>query len=201
MRLRASRASARGRVRLRRSPGGAPSLRVGGDGNPLRPCWRNLRPGPTGSAGLGAAGVVTVSGVLEGVLREDLPLPGLLGGVVGRLAPLLLRRRTHPLAVVAPFGVTAVVDIGLIASDAPALDMYTMVYSCCCPTHSSGGVPAERPVAGLAIILVPATMSFFVMLDRGGRRDRRGRGPDVRLCPGLGRAVPSTAPGSGGWSR
>jgi hypothetical protein len=45
--------------------------------------------------------VVTVSGVLEGVLREDLPLPGLSVVLALGLAPLLLWRRTHPLAVVA----------------------------------------------------------------------------------------------------
>jgi hypothetical protein len=68
--------------------------------------------------------VVTVSGVLEGVLREDLPLPGLSVVLSVGLAPLLLWRRTHPLAVVATaFGAVAVVDIGLIASDAPALDI------------------------------------------------------------------------------
>ena len=45
------------------------------------------------------------------------------------LAPTLLWRRTHPFAVVAvAFGVSVVVDIGLIVADAPALEMYTMIY-------------------------------------------------------------------------
>jgi signal transduction histidine kinase len=107
--------------------------------------------------------VVTVSGVLEGVLREDLPLPGLSVVLTVGLAPLLLWRRTHPLAVVAiAFGVTAVVDIGLIASDAPALDMYTMVYLLLLPYSLFRWGSGREAVAGVAIILVPATMALVV---------------------------------------
>ncbi len=104
--------------------------------------------------------VVTVSAVLEGVLREDLPLPGLSVALTVGLAPLLLWRRTHPLAVVATaFGVTAVVDIGLIAADAPALDMNTMVYFLVFPYSLFRWGSGREAVAGLAIILVPATMA------------------------------------------
>lgn len=107
--------------------------------------------------------VVTVSGVLEGVLREDLPLPGLSVVLTVGLAPLLLWRRTHPLAVVATaFGVIAVVDIGLIVFDAPAHDMYTMVYFLVLPYSLFRWGSGREAVAGLAIILVPATMSFSV---------------------------------------
>ncbi|WP_107766938.1 sensor histidine kinase [Nocardioides terrigena] len=107
--------------------------------------------------------VVTVSGVLEGVLREDMPLRGLSVVLAVGLAPLLLWRRTHPLAVVATaFGVTAVVDIGLIASDAPALDMYTMVYLLLLPYSLFRWGSGREAVAGLAIILVPAVMSLVV---------------------------------------
>lgn len=107
--------------------------------------------------------VVTVSGVLEGVLRQDLPLPGLSVVMTLGLAPLLLWRRTHPLAVVAAtFGVTAVVDIGLVVSDAPALDAYTMIYFLLLPYSLFRWGSGREAVAGLAIILVPATMSFVV---------------------------------------
>lgn len=107
--------------------------------------------------------VVTVSGVLEGVLREDLPLPVLSVVLTVGMAPLLLWRRTHPLAVVATaFGVVAVVDIGLIVSDAPALDMYTMVYFLLLPYSLFRWGSGREAVAGLAIILVPATVSLFV---------------------------------------
>ena len=106
---------------------------------------------------------VTVSAVLEWVLREDLPLPGLSVVLTVGLAPLLLWRRTHPLPVVAiAFGVTTVVDIGLVASDAPALDMYTMVYFLLLPYSLFRWGSGREAVAGLVIILVPATMSLVV---------------------------------------
>ena len=116
------------------------------------------------------------------------------------LAPVLLWRRTHPFAVVATaFGVTAVVDIVLVAADAPALDVNTMVYFLrASPTPSSGGAPGERRWRVWRSSLVAATIGARRQLDRGGRRDRRGRRPDVRLRPGLGGAFPATAPGSGG---
>ena len=107
--------------------------------------------------------VVAVSGVLEGVLREDLPLPGLSVVLTLGLAPLLLWRRTHPLAVVATvFGVIAVVDIGLMAADAPALDVYTMLYFMLLPYSLFRWGSGREAVAGLAIILVPATMALLV---------------------------------------
>ncbi|KRF34181.1 sensor histidine kinase [Nocardioides sp. Soil805] len=107
--------------------------------------------------------VVTVSAVLEGVLREDLPLPGLSLALAVGLAPLLLWRRTHPLAVAATaFGVTAAVDIALLASDAPALDMNTMVYLLLLPYSLFRWGSGREAAAGLAIITVPATMALVV---------------------------------------
>ena len=107
--------------------------------------------------------LVTVSGVLEVVLREDMPLPGLSVVLAVGLAPLLLWRRTHPLAAVATaFGVVAVVDIVLIASDAPPLDVYTMVYFLLLPYALFRWGSGREAVAGLAIILFAATMGFIV---------------------------------------
>ena len=106
---------------------------------------------------------MTVSGVLEVVLREDMPLPGLSVVLAVGLAPLLLWRRTHPLAAVATaFGVVAVVDIVLIASDAPPLDVYTMVYFLLLPYALFRWGSGREAVAGLAIILFAATMGFIV---------------------------------------
>lgn len=107
--------------------------------------------------------VVVVSGVLEGVLDGDMPLRGLSVALAVGLAPLLLWRRTHPLAVVATaFGVVTAVDIGLIASDGPALDVHTMVYFLLLPYALFRWGSGREAVAGLAIILVSATMGFFV---------------------------------------
>jgi signal transduction histidine kinase len=107
--------------------------------------------------------VVTVTGVLEGVLREDLPLRGLSVALTVGLAPLLLWRRTHPLAVVATaFGVVAVVDIGLIVADATALEMNTMGYFLVFPYALFRWGSGREAVTGLAIILVAATIAVFV---------------------------------------
>lgn len=107
--------------------------------------------------------VVAVSVVLESVLREDLPLPGLSVVLTVGLALLLLWRRTHPLAVVATvFGVVAIVDMALIATDAPTLDTYSMFAFLVLPYSLFRWGSGREAVAGLAIILVPATLSISV---------------------------------------
>ena len=105
---------------------------------------------------------VTACAVLEVVLRrDDMPLPGLSLVLAVGLAPLLLWRRTHPLGVVAiAFGVVAVVDLGLVVADARALDIYTMIYFLALPYALFRWGSGREAVAGLAIILVPATISF-----------------------------------------
>lgn len=107
--------------------------------------------------------LVWVAAVLEVLLREDLPLPGLSVVLTVGLAPLLLWRRTHPFAVVATaFGVTAAVDIGLILFDAPALDATANLYLLVLPYSLFRWGSGTEAVAGLAIILVPATLALLV---------------------------------------
>ncbi len=106
---------------------------------------------------------VTVSVVLEGLLREDLSLPWLSVILTLALAPLLLWRRSHPLAVVAAtFGAITVVDIGLVASGASALDVYSMLYVMLLPYSLFRWGSGREAMAGLAIILVPATLVTVV---------------------------------------
>ncbi len=107
---------------------------------------------------------VTFAGVLEGVLREDLPLPGLSVVLTIGLAPLLLWRRTHPLAVVATaFGVISAVDIGLIMSDGSPLEpLVTAVgYFLLLPYALFRWGSGREAVAGLAIILGAATLALL----------------------------------------
>jgi len=105
---------------------------------------------------------VTVCGVLEGVLREDLPSPVVSVVLTLGLAPLLLWRRTHPLTVVATvFSVVAVVDIGLMVADAPALDSFTTLYFLVFPYALFRWGSGREAAAGLAIILVPATLALL----------------------------------------
>lgn len=105
---------------------------------------------------------VMVCGVLEGVLREDLPLRVLSVVLAVGLAPMLLWRRTHPLVAVAiVFGVPAVIDIALIAADEPAIDMYSMLYVLLLPYSLFRWGSGREAMAGLGIILVPATMALL----------------------------------------
>jgi signal transduction histidine kinase len=107
--------------------------------------------------------VVVVAALLEGILREDLPLRGLSTTLTVGLAPTLLWRRTHPLAMVAvAFGTSAVVDVGLIIADAPALEMVSMIYFLLLPYALFRWGSGREAVLGLAIIVVPATIGLFV---------------------------------------
>jgi signal transduction histidine kinase len=106
---------------------------------------------------------VVASGVLEAILREDLPLPWLSVLLTVGLAPTLLWRRTHPFVVVAvAFGISAVVDVGLLVADAPALDTYTVVYFLLLPYALFRWGSGREAAAGLAIILVSATIGLYV---------------------------------------
>ena len=107
--------------------------------------------------------VVAVAGVLEAVLREDLPLPWLSLLMTVGLAPTLLWRRTHPFVVVAvAFGASIVVDLVLIIADAPALDAYTMIYFLLLPYALFRWGSGREAAAGLAVILMAATLGFVV---------------------------------------
>ena len=107
--------------------------------------------------------VVVVAALLEGILREDLPLRGLSIALVVGLAPTLLWRRTHPLAMVAiAFGVAAVVDVGLIIADGPAVEMVSLIYFLLLPYALFRWGSGREAVLGLAIILTAATLGFFV---------------------------------------
>lgn len=134
--------------------------------NPLRSVLAEPRPAaPPARVGRDWAllAVVAVSGVLEFLLRDDLPLPVLSVILTVGLAPLLLWRRTHPLAVVAAvFGVVAVVDVGLILLDAPALDSYTMLYFLVLAYSLFRWGSGREAMAGTGVILVPGTIALVV---------------------------------------
>lgn len=153
--------------RVRLSVGPAAALRPYPEGvsNPLRSLLEEPRPSAPPARvwrDWALLAVVTVAGVLEGVLRQDLPLPGLSVVLTLGLAPVLLWRRTHPLAVVAiAFGATAVVDIGLIVTGAPAIEMNAMLYFLLLPYALFRWASGRDAVAGLAIILVAATTALL----------------------------------------
>ncbi len=106
---------------------------------------------------------VVVAGVLEATLRDDLPLRWLSALVTVGLAPTLLWRRTHPFATVAlAFGVSALVDIGLILADAPELQMYTMLYFLVLPYSLFRWGSGREAAAGLVVILAAAALGIYV---------------------------------------
>jgi len=155
-----------GRVRLSAGPLAALHPYAAGVSHPLRSLLAEPRPSAPPARvwrDWALLAVVTVAGVLEGVLRADLPLPMLSVALTVGLAPLVLWRRTHPFVVVATaFGVVVVIDIGLMAADAPALEMYTMVFFLVFPYALFRWGSGREAVAGLCVILVPATLSFSV---------------------------------------
>ena len=107
--------------------------------------------------------VVATTGVLEATLREDIPLPWLSVLMTVGLAPTLLWRRSHPFVVVAvAFGLTVIVDIGLIVADAPALEMYTMIYLLLLPYALFRWGSGREAAVGLVFILIAATLGIFV---------------------------------------
>ncbi|MCW2760737.1 MAG: sensor histidine kinase [Marmoricola sp.] len=185
--------SAGGRVRLSAGPLAALHPYAEGVSNPLRSVLAEPRPSAPPARvwrDWALLAVVTVAAVLEVLLREDLPLPGLSVVLTVGLALLVLWRRTHPFAVVATaFGVTAVVDIGLVVADAPALDMYSMVSFLVFAYALFRWGSGREAAAGLAIILVAATLGFFVSWT--GVADAIGGGAVLMSAFALGLAVRS----------
>jgi len=134
--------------------------------NPLRSVWDEPRP-PSPPRRVwrdwALVAVVVVAVLLEGILREDLPLRVLATTLTVGLAPTLLWRRTHPLAMVTiAFGTSAVVDIGLIIADAPLLEMGSMIYFLLLPYALFRWGAGREAVLGLAVIVVPATIGLSV---------------------------------------
>ena len=107
--------------------------------------------------------LVTVCGVLEGVLRGDMPVRMVSVALAVGLAPLLLWRRTRPLTVVATFfGVVTFVGIGLVASGSPAPESYTSLYLLLLPYSLFRWGSGREAVAGLSIILAAGGTAILI---------------------------------------
>jgi signal transduction histidine kinase len=104
---------------------------------------------------------VVVAALLEGLLRADLPLRVVSMVLCIGLAPTLLWRRTRPLTMVAlAFGASAVVDLGVVLTDARAPDMVTMIYVLLLPYALFRWASGREVAIGLAVILAAAAMGF-----------------------------------------
>lgn len=135
--------------------------------NPLRSLLDEPRAVPSPPVRVGRdwvlLAVVVGGALLEGLLRDDLPLRVLSTVLCVGLAPTLLWRRTHPLAMVAiAFGTSAVVDIVLLVADAPPVDMSSLIYFLLLPYALFRWGSGPEVAVGVGIILVPATLGLLV---------------------------------------
>ncbi len=97
---------------------------------------------------------------VEVILREDLPFRWLSFAVALAGVPLLLWRRTHPLAVVvAIFGATVVMDIPWIVEGGDPPGLFTMVYVLIPAYALFRWGSGRHALIGLGVMLVPATLA------------------------------------------
>jgi len=99
--------------------------------NALRSLWAEPRaadPPPRGWRDWALVGVLMVTGLLEGILQNDVAWRPFATVLAVGLAPVLLWRRTHPLAcVLVGFGTAMVLGLASLAG-APDVGLDTMVF-------------------------------------------------------------------------
>jgi signal transduction histidine kinase len=100
--------------------------------NALRSLWAEPRAADAHARGWRdwvLVGVLMVTALLEGVLRNDVAWRPFATILAVGLAPVLLWRRTHPLAcVVVGFGTAMALGLATLAGGAPNVGLDTMVY-------------------------------------------------------------------------
>ncbi|GAA0972773.1 Sensor protein VraS [Nocardioides aquaticus] len=131
--------------------------------NALRSLWAEPRaadvPGrlPRDAVLLGA---VVLTALLEGVLRDDVAWRPVATAVTVGLAPVLLWRRTRPLAcVVVAFGTTTVLGLASLLGGVPSVGLDTMVYLLVLVHALVRWGSGREIVIGLAVVLVAAATS------------------------------------------
>lgn len=131
--------------------------------NALRSLWAEPRaadvPGrlPRDAVLLGA---VVLTALLEGVLRDDVAWRPVATAVAVGLAPVLLWRRTRPLAcVVVAFGTTTVLGLASLLGGVPSVGLDTMVYLLVLVHALVRWGSGREIVIGLAVVLVAAATS------------------------------------------
>jgi signal transduction histidine kinase len=100
--------------------------------NALRSLWAEPRAADAPARGWRdwvLVGVLIVTALLEGVLRDDVAWRPFATIVAVGLVPVLLWRRTHPLAcVVVAWGTAMVLGLASLAGGAPSVGLDTMIY-------------------------------------------------------------------------
>ncbi len=130
--------------------------------NALRSLWAEPRatdPPEPMSRDRVLVGVLMVTALLEGVFRADVPWRPFATIVAVGLAPVLLWRRTHPLAsVVVAFGTTMVVSLASLAGGVPGVGLVTMIYVLAFVYALVRWGAGREIVIGLAVVLVAAVL-------------------------------------------
>ena len=104
-------------------------------------------------------GVLMVTALLEGVLRDDVAWRPFATIVAVGLAPVLLWRRTRPLAcVVVSFGTAMVLGLATLAGGAPSVGLNTMIYVLVLVYALVRWGSGREIVIGLAVVLVAAVI-------------------------------------------
>lgn len=104
-------------------------------------------------------GVVMVTALLEGVFRDDVAWRPFSTIVAVGLAPVLLWRRTRPLAcVVVAFGIAMALGLATLVAGAPDVGLDTMIYVVVLVYTLVRWGSGREIVIGLAVVLVAAVV-------------------------------------------
>ncbi|MEU7527678.1 sensor histidine kinase [Saccharothrix sp. NPDC042600] len=102
-------------------------------------------------------GVLMVTALLEGVLRDDVAWQPFATIVAVGLAPVLLWRRTHPLAcVVVAFGTATALGLANLLGGVPSMGLDTMIYVLVFVYALLRWGSGREIVIGLAVVAVAA---------------------------------------------
>ena len=106
-------------------------------------------------------GVLMVTALLEGVLRDDVAWRPVVTIVAVGLAPVLLWRRTHPLVcVVVGFGTGMALGLASQLAGIPGVGLNTMIYILVLAYALVRWGSGRQIVIGLAVVLVAAVVSI-----------------------------------------
>jgi signal transduction histidine kinase len=106
-------------------------------------------------------GALMVTALLEGVLRDDVAWRPVVTIVTVGLAPILLWRRTHPLAcVVVGFGTGMALGLASQLAGIPGVGLNTMIYILVLVYALVRWGSGRQIVTGLAMVLVAAIFSI-----------------------------------------
>ncbi|HZJ07040.1 MAG TPA: histidine kinase dimerization/phosphoacceptor domain-containing protein, partial [Nocardioidaceae bacterium] len=106
-------------------------------------------------------GALMVTALLEGVFRDDVAWRPFATIVAVGLAPVLLWRRTQPLAcVLVGFGTAMALGLATLTSGAPSVGLNTMIYVLVLVYALVRWGSGRQIVIGLAVVLVAAVFSI-----------------------------------------